>query len=148
VFSTINIIVKFDLLLETCFNKLTALQRVRIKVDPSTIPHADDLSECPSYEGYVLEENDGIVKILMVQPTVGIETLPASSIEPTDNDCESNTLDELKKFILQRLQLQECDPLFTQIINCTSLDEVETFLQQSGCSEGDMMELYKDFITL
>jgi hypothetical protein len=148
VVSTINIHVKFNLLLETWFNKLTALQRVRIKVDPSAIPQADDLSECPSYEGYVLEENDGMVKILVVQPTVGIETLPVSSIEPTDDECEVNILDQLKQFILQQLQLQESDPLFIQIINCSNLDEIETFLQQSGYDEGNIMELYKNFITL
>lgn len=146
-FSTINIHVKFDLLLETCINKLTALPRVRIKVDPSAILQANDLSECPSYEGYVLEEDDGVVKVLMLQPTVGIEMVPASSIEFTD-DCDVSVLDELKNFILQQLQLQEDDPLFIQVANCSSLDELETFLQQSGCSEGDMMELYKNFITL
>lgn len=147
VFSTINIHVKFDLLLETCINKLTALPRVRIKVDPSAILQADDLSECPSYEGYVLEENDGVVKVLMLQPTVGIETLPASSIEFTD-DCDVSVLDELKDFILQELQLQDGDPLLLQVANCSSLDELEAFLQQSGCSESDMMELYRKFITL
>jgi hypothetical protein len=148
VLSTINNIVRFDLLLETCFNKLTTLQRVRVKVDPSAIPHADDLSECPSYEGYVLEENDGIVKVLMIQPTVGVETMPATSVELADDDCNSNILDELKQFILQHLNLQEGDPLFDQIQNCSSLDEVEIFLQQSGLCKGDIVELYKEFIAL
>jgi hypothetical protein len=146
--STINNSVRFDLLLETCFNKLTALQRVRVKVDPSTIPYASDLSECPSYEGYVLEENDGVVKVLMIQPNVGVETIPAASVEPVDDGCDSNILDELKRFILQHLNLQESDPLFDQILNCTSLDEVEIFLQQSGLGEGDILELYKEFIVL
>lgn len=147
-FSTINNSVRFNFLFETSFNKLTALQRVRVKVDPLTVLHADDLSECPSYEGYVLEENNGVIKILMVQPSVGIENIPVNNIEPVENDCEMNIFDELKHYILQDLELQENDPLFTQITNCSNLDEIETFLLQSGFSEGDIAELYKNFITL
>jgi hypothetical protein len=147
-FSTINIVVRFNFLLETYLNKITALQRVRVKIDPSTISHTDDLSECPSYEGYVLEENNDIIKVLMIQPTVGIEHIPAASVELADDSCEATVFDELKHFILQKLNLQESDPLFIQISNCNNLDEIETFLIQSGFCEGDIADLYKNFITL
>jgi len=137
--------VKFDLLVETCFNKLTSLRRVRIKIDPLAIPYSEDLSDCPSYEGYVLEENESTVKILMLQPVVGIESVPADSVENID-DNEDDILSELKTHIVQKLELTEGNPLFMQIQNCTNLDEIELFLQQSGIAESDIIELYRDYI--
>lgn len=137
---------KFDLLLETCFNKLTSLKKVRIKVDPLTLLQSNDLSECPSYEGYVLEENDDMVKVLMLQPVVGIENISSDKLEEVDDS--DDVLTELQRYIIDYLQLDNADPLYTQIYNCTNLDDIETFLRQSGCDEGDIMEIYRNFIAL
>lgn len=143
--STINTIVKFIPLFESYSNKLTALQRVRVKVDPVTVMQSEDLGDCPSYEGYVLEETHDEVRVFIVQPTPGVYNVPKSDIE-TDDQCDIDVLNEFKAYIILTLQLDENNPLYMQIINSSCFDEIELFLQQAGCTEEDLINLYKVYI--
>jgi hypothetical protein len=116
-----------------------------VKVDPSTVSDSVDLSDCPSYEGYVLEENFSTIKIIKLQPEIGIEDVPVDRVECMDDE-EDNNIISLKMFILNKLDLCENNPLTQQILNCNSLDEIEVFLQQAGYSESEIVEIYREYI--
>jgi len=138
--------VKYDLIIENSLNKLTSLQRVRIKTDPKYL-HKEGLPEkCPNYEGYILEEGLSKVKILILPPDLSIEEIPTELIEYIADEEKADAFEDLKIFIIKQLGLKQDNPLISQIINSTCINDIEMFLQQTGISEKQISDLYSGFI--
>ena len=140
--------------------KKTGLKRIRIKVDPLFADKLD-FKNAASYEGYVLNECESKLKILVVPDGVTLDDIPEDMIEYIAqdgdgcgcSDSESMDVDEdqfnnLKQFIIQTIApVKGSDsPVCQQIINCTNLNDVETMLQQAGFDQEDMNIIYKSFI--
>ena len=137
---------KYDYIIEQHLNKLTSLQKVRVKVDPKHFAREADLSQCPSYEGYILEESVSRVKILILPPNFSITDIPIEFIERIADEEKLEVFEDLKAFLIQKLELKEGDPLIAQIANSQSIDEIESYINQPGSEHSVLPEYYKEFI--
>lgn len=137
---------KYNLVIENQLKRLTSLQRVRVKVDPRHVNAESDLSSCPSYEGYVLEEGLSKLKILVMPPDLSIEEIPAELIEFLADEHNENVYEELIVHFINKLGLTEGDPLIQQLLNCSNIDEIEQFVRDQGLEDDQLLEIYKEFI--
>jgi len=139
--------VKYNLVVENTIKNLSSLKKIRIKADPRFILNAqNDLSNCPSYEGYVLEEGLSKVKVLILPPDLSIHEIPTELIEYISAENKAGVFDDLKVFIIKKLDFKEDNPAIHQIANSQCINDVETFLKQQNVNEDQILELYKEFI--
>ena len=137
-----------DVILESL--KRTALKRIRIKVDPAQVSAEADFSKVDGYEGYVLEEGKGHLKILVLSPEMSIHDIPEEFIELLASEADYDSFCLLKEFIIKKLIKDgrvENDPIITQIANSNCLDDIERIINQCGYTGDKLTELYKGFIT-
>jgi hypothetical protein len=138
--------VRYNLVIENSLSKLTSLQRVRVKTDPKFLQKEGTPEKCPSYEGYILEEGLTKVKILVLPPDLSVEEIPTDLIEYIADEEKADVFNDLKVYIIKQLGLREDNPLISQIANSQCVNEIETFLKQTGLSEKHISELYSSFI--
>jgi len=138
--------VNYNKVIEECLKRVTSLQKVRIKADPKYVAAESDLSKCPSYEGYVLEEGLSKVKVLILPPDLSIAELPPELIEYIADEDKTEVFSDLLVFIIQEMELEEGDPLIQQLLNCQCIEEVESFMRDHNASDDDLLEIYKRFI--
>lgn len=144
----INNYVKFRQIIEESLNK-TALKRVRIKVDPAKISTEHDLSKVDGYEGYILAEGVGTLKILVLSPEMTVNDIPEEFIEAIAEDDKLETFEELKNYILSEMLksgTQEGDPILCNVASSNNLCDIETFLKQKGFTDEKLAQLYRNFI--
>jgi len=138
-----------DLILESL--KKTSLKRVRIKVDPALVAKEADLSKCDGYEGYVLEESKGHLKILVLTPELCIEDIPVEFIEAIAAEADYDSFCLLKEYIIKKLihhdGKTENDPMIAQISNSNCLNDIEQIIRQCGYTGENLALLYKGFLT-
>ena len=91
------------------------------------------------YEGYVLVETHDLLKVMVMSPRIPIVVIPKAGLLSNDK------LDGFKQYIKQVLELDKSNPLLGQISNCTDIDSIESFLKQSGKSDTDIVDLFKDY---
>lgn len=119
-------------------NMSQSLKRFRIKVDPMYASYSN-FRNIDGYEGYVLVETHDLLKVMVMSPKIPIVVIPKAGLLPDDK------LDDFKQYITQALELDESNPLLGQISNCTDIDNIESFLKQSGKSDTDIVDLFKDY---
>lgn len=114
------------------------LKRVRIKVDPR---HAsfENYKHIDSYEGYILEENDHMVKIMVLKTGTPVLEIPADVL------AKPGLLDHFKYFIYKQKQILDSDPLFCNIKNATSFEDLEAVLKQHNTTDAELVSLYRGF---
>ena len=130
--------------------KKTALKRIRIKVDPKFVSAEADFTKVDGYEGYVLEEGKGHLKILVLSPEMQVQDIPNEFIEMVAAEADYDSFCLLKEFIIKKLIKDgkvENDPIITQIANSNCLDDIERIINQCGYTGDKLTELYKGFIT-
>lgn len=137
---------RYNTIIENYLQNLTSLQRIRVKTDPKYLTKEGTPEKCPSYEGYILEEGAGKLKVLILPPDLSIEEIPLDLIEYIADEDHSQTFDELKEYVIQQLNLKEADPLISQIQNSTCIDELDQYIKQSGISSDRLADLYSGFI--
>lgn len=132
--------------------KKTGLKKVLIKVDP-IFANKLDFSKATSYEGYVLHENNGTLKILVIPDSITLDDIPEDIIEYIANDGNNTDVnddvwEEFKSFVLRVVSEVKGpnDPLVAQISNSCNLQDIKTFLNQSGFDEEDLNVIFADFI--
>lgn len=125
-----------------------SLQKVRIKVDPISVSQNADLSSCDGYEGYVLAEDQGVTKVLVVVPdyegNMSVMDIPNEHLVRLANI--NDNLNSLKEFISLTLDVAMDDPLNQVLQAAESIDDVEVFLKDRGLSDDDISEIYKYYI--
>lgn len=145
----INNNVKYtDFILENL--KKTSLKRIRVKVDPALVTAGTDFSRVDGYEGYVLEEGKGHLKILIINPELGIEDIPIEFIEAIADQADYDSFCLLKEYIIKKLindGKAENDPILMQIEQSDCLNSIEQLISQYGYSGDKLAELYKGFLT-
>ncbi len=137
---------RYNLIIEAQINRLSSLQKVRIKTDPKYLAKENMPDKCPAYEGYILEEGLSKVKVLILPPDMSIEEVPIELIEYISAEDKDDVFNDLKRFIISSLNIKENDPLEAHIINSCDLNELETYIKQAGVVEGDINKLYGEFI--
>ena len=145
----INNNVKYnDLILESL--KKTALKRIRIKVDPALVSAEADFSKVDGYEGYVLEEGKGHLKILVLSPEMSIEDLPVEIIQAIADEADYDSFCLYKAFLIRTLikdGYADNDPILTQIQSSNCINDIEVLIKQYGYSGDRLAEIYKKFLT-
>ena len=137
-----------NIMLESLKN--TALKRIRIKVDPAKISAECDFSKVEGYEGYVLEECMGRLKILVLSPDMPICDLPEEIIEAIAEQQNADVFEEYKAFVITKLIKDGKtinDPLLEQIKCSSDINSIEQLINQFGYSGDRLASLYRDFIT-
>ena len=119
-------------------NMSQSLKRFRIKVDPMYASYSN-FRNIDGYEGYVLTETMELLKTMVMSPNLPIVVIPKEALLSDDRLCY------FKQYIVQELELDDSNPLFGQISNCTDIDSIESFLNQSGKSDSDIVDLFKKF---
>lgn len=137
---------RYNTIIENHLQNLTSLQRIRVKTDPKYLTKEGTPENCPSYEGYILEEGAGRLKVLILPPDLCIEEIPLDLIEYIADEDHLQTFEELKEYILQQLSLEEGNPLTSQILNSTCIKDLDQFIKQSGISGDQLADLYSGFI--
>jgi len=142
-----------DVILESL--KRTGLKRIRIKIDPIFADKLD-FKNAASYEGYVLNECNSRLKILVVPDGITLDDIPEDVIEyiaqDGEDDCTSDEdvdqFNNLKNFIMQiATQVKgPNDPACHQVANCNNITDIETMLHQAGFDQEDISEIYRRFI--
>jgi len=125
-------------MLRTVVEKLK-LRRMRFKVDPA-ISNLEDFKGDTSYEGYVLNENEGVMTILVIDPKTGVRQTMAA----TDSiDVLSNNLNMFKKSLVQTILNKVPEQVLVQIQNASTYDEVEQLAKQNGATDDDIKTAYR-----
>lgn len=134
--------------------KNTRLKRVRVKTDPSCVADNIDFRNIAGYEGYIISEHNKNIKILVLNPEMSIADVTDDMIEYIANDntfCQNTVLDDFKSMaknaLVREKNKKENDPVFGNIDNCNSIDDLEVFLKQNGFTELELNDLYRKYIT-
>jgi hypothetical protein len=128
----------------------TSLKRIRIKVDPAKVGTGFDFAKCEGYEGYVLEECMGRLRVLVLSPDMPICNIPEEFIEAIAEQQDIDVFEEYKAFIINNLIKDGKtinDPLLEQIKNVSDINSIEVLISQAGYSGDRLAKLYRDFIT-
>jgi hypothetical protein len=130
--------------------KKTALKRIRIKVDPALVNASADLTGLDGYEGYVLEECMGKMKVLVLTPDMHIHDIPEEFIEMLSTQHDADVFEEFRAFAIKNLiqdGMPENSPTLQQVRNSSCLNDIEQYLKQSGFTGERLSDMYRDFIT-
>lgn len=134
----------------TAFNNLieqVALKEKLVKVQLKTDPAYSNLgtiSKFQGYIGYILRENRTLSKVYLEQ--VGtVVVVPNGMIEPVQNKLSKVDLFKLAalRYLKEKRDIKQTDILTKLIINCNSIEYVESFCLDNGCSQDDIKNIYK-----
>lgn len=117
-------------ILQTVTEKLK-LRRMRFRVDPA-IANLEDFDGDTSYEGYVLNENAGVLTILVIDPSDGVRQTQAFS---KGINVLSPDINIFKKNIIGLLINKVPEQVLLQIRNAATFDEVEQLARQNGATD-------------
>ena len=128
----------------------TGLKRIRIKTDPSKIQDNIDLRSIEGYEGYVLKEGAGKMKVLVLNSDMSVMDLPEGLLEHIYEQDQIDILNEFKTFCKEYLKTEKNkklnDPLFHTIDSSQNYGEIESILKQNNITENELNSLYREFI--
>ena len=129
--------------------KLTAneqsLKRVRLRTDPK---QKHSLQNATAYEGYVIEEDEGMIRVMMIAPDEAnnIQQFDPEQLEP----CGQRTLDDFKNFALNYImQIGKCDETDVthhNILNASDIQHLESFLKEQGVEHDEFVKILKLYI--
>jgi len=130
------------MMLRTVVEKLK-LRRMRFKVDPA-ISNLEDFDGNTSYEGYILNENEGVLNILVVDPNNQVRQ---TAVFSNAVNVLSNNLLEFKRNLVRIVLKKVPEQVLEQIQNASTFDEVEQLAKQNGATEDDIKNAYRSFNT-
>ena len=134
---------KFTNIIENALDS-TNLKRVKFKTDPkfSKTPEVAD-----AYEGYVLEEQDGMLRIVMVSPD---ESDPCSAGIEDVEPAPGQTFEMFKQYVLKHLHdTSKCDhseATHYNILQAGDLQTLEAYAKEQGLSNDEFINLTKRFL--
>ena len=134
---------KFYHVLESALSN-TQLKRVRMKTDPRDRTNPGISS---AYEGYIIEEEEGIVRIMVMNPdpSQGVMELPLDQLEPS-----GNTFSMFKQFIIKYILDHkgiECDgATHYNIANASDIQHLEAFLKELGIEREEFEKMSRLYL--
>lgn len=136
---------KFSNIIEQALNN-TSLKRVRMKTDP--IDRTNPQSSSP-YEGYIIEENEGVMKIMVIAPDIDQQTVmdvPSCDLEPASG----KTFDDFKQFVMSYIfNKKSCDhaeSTKSNILNASDIQHLEAFMKEQGIERSEFEQITKLFL--
>lgn len=130
--------------------KTTNLRRIRIKTDPSKVANNEDFKHVEGYEGYILGENAGKLKILVLAPDMPLMDIPPELLEHIYDEQESDYFNDFKQHCIQYMiknkNKKENDPVFANISSSSDFSDIESFLKQNGVNDQELANIYRGFL--
>ncbi len=127
---------KFKSLVDNAIRQ-TQLVRVRLKVDPALCA-GGEIMKYQGYEGYVLAEQDDVVRVC-IECCDDVIMVSPSMLEPIT----TSPLDALKIAALHVMQLDINTPLATMIVAANGPEALETYMREHGASADDVLSMYR-----
>lgn len=135
---------KFSNLLEDTF-KRSNLRRVRLKVDPAFCEKGE-ISKFQGYEGFILSE-DGVSAKMYIECMDGSSVIATVPCDMIDVQNSLSKMEKLKLNVLVFLKeskgMKFDSPLVQMVMNSSSIEMLEQFLLNNGCTEKDLLEIYR-----
>ncbi len=134
---------RFSKLMEHTF-KNSNLRRVRLKVDPAFCEKGE-ISKYQGYEGFILSE-DGVNAKMYIECEEGgiMATVPCGMI---DVDSGMTKFEQLKMnilvFLKENKNMPFDSPLVQMVMNSSTIEMLEQFLLNNGCTEKDLLDIYR-----
>lgn len=134
---------RFSKLMEHTF-KNSNLRRVRLKVDPAFCEKGE-ISKYQGYEGFILSE-DGVNAKMYIECGEGgvMATVPCGMI---DVDSGMTKFEQLKMnilvFLKENKNMPFDSPLVQMVMNSSTIEMLEQFLLNNGCTEKDLLDIYR-----
>lgn len=119
------------------------LVKVQLKTDPA-YSNLGTISKFQGYIGYILRENSTSSKVFLEQ--IGtVVIVPNGMIEPVQNKLSKVDLFKLAalRYLKEKRDIKQTDILTKLIINCNSIEYVESFCLDNGCTQDDIKNIYK-----
>jgi len=119
------------------------LVKVQLKTDPA-FSNLGVISKFQGYIGYILRENSTLSKVYLEQ--IGtVVIVPNGMIEPVQNKLSKVDLFKLAalRYLKEKRDIKQTDILTKLIINCNSIEYVESFCLDNGCTQDDIINIYK-----
>ena len=127
--------------------KDTELKRVKLKVDPALCVN-QQISKFQGYEGYILAEEKGMYTFYIESCCEHNGTVISVPFSMVDIEQSLTPLEKLKLKTLEHLKssknLQKEDALTAIIASAPSHESLEVFLYNNGCTEGDLLDIYRN----
>lgn len=124
--------------------KNSNLRRVRLKVDPAFCEKGE-ISKYQGYEGFILSE-DGVNAKMYIESDEGgiMATVPCGMI---DVDSGMTKFEQLKMnilvFLKENKNMPFDSPLVQMVMNSSTIEMLEQFLLNNGCTEKDLLDIYR-----
>lgn len=134
---------KFNNILEQALNN-TTLKRVRLKTDPQD--SRNPVNSLP-YEGYIIEENEGVLRIMVVGPEHEQDTV---DMDPCDVEpAAGKTFEQFKKFVMkyitdQNINYSEADHY--NIVRAGDIQHLESFVKERGIEREEFEQISRLFL--
>ena len=134
---------KFAKLLENSMRN-SNLRRVRLKVDPAYCINGE-IAKFQGYEGFILSE-DGVDAKMYIEGIDGgvMATIPCGMI---DVESGLTKMEKLKMnvliFLKENKDMAFDSPLVQMVMNSPDIEMLESFLLNNGCTERDLLEIYR-----
>lgn len=135
---------KFNNIMEQALNN-TTLKRVRFKTDPQDSRNPRNSSP---YEGYIIEENEGMLRIMVVGPEHEQDTV---DMDPCDVEPASGkTFDQFKKFVMKyitdRKKQNHSEADHYNIIRAGDVQHLEAFMKEHGIEREEFEQISRLFL--
>lgn len=129
----------------------TGLRRIRIKTDPAEVSGSIDFAKIAGYEGFILSECMGKLKVLVLDPALTLAgDISEDMLDALVHESDIDVMDEFKQHaktcLIRCKNKQDNDPLLGQIDNAATLSDIESFIKQGGVTESELNEMYRSFI--
>jgi len=125
----------------------TNLKKIRIKTDP-----AEDIDSLPSmrfaraYTGYLLEEEEDEPIIIYLDDMVDASDVSGGERdEPHQNQVEELTHKGILYLIQKGLITNTDEDKINEILNSTSVSDLEISLRDYNITDGEILSLYRDY---
>ena len=101
------------------------------------------------YERYIIEENEGVMKIMLVAPDIDQQSV--MDVSPCDIEPASGkTFDDFKQFVMKYLyDNNKCDHAEAtkhNIINAGDIQHLEAFMKEQGVERNEFEQITKLFL--
>ena len=134
---------KFHHVLENALSS-THLKRVRMKTDPRD---GRNPGNALPYEGFIIEENEGMVRVMVLSPDHEQDTIEMS---PDQLEPHGGTFETFKQFVMDYLQSKQkgdCDEAtHYNIINAGDIQHLESFLKEQGVERDEFEKISRLFL--
>ena len=121
--------------------KTTELRRIKIKIDPKYAAR-EEYTGLEGYIGYILAEDQENVTVY-IEECGDIQIIPVSCIQAEKDPKLAMFTAIVLEYLQQNKGVDSEDPLCAQLINATSIDNIELFLKEKGCTSDDLLNIYK-----